>query len=964
MPLFILMGIITFTISFSTFYLLIWAKKEKSREKLIFDEKTSEILKKAAGFAGVVIWIFDRDLRLVLSAVPSSFARIFAVSVPGSRLEQVLPADIMFSVKLGVREVLETAKPASAEGLLALDDGNILLASYYLPVKGRGGEVVAVAVICRKVTEETIKGQKAEGDIRLKDLMVKSLADAVSECGFVLMDNERKILHMNTRARELLDLDEEDAAGEDFGRLFQGKCRNLTGSIFETAGKEQSRRFPLYREIVIRKSDGAERLIGLTIKEIRGEDGGLAGFLGVVTDITADKEREFELAAAKSLLLISEKLIARPAGFENLEEFTLLILKCVLEYMPFDAAVCLIRKGEEVKFIAESDNKLAGLLEKLKDLCTKNSAFFAGELYDGKPEVLKGPGIEEEISTSDNFGTVLAVPLMSSDETLGSMILTSKQKTELTEKMGETLRLLGAGIGSNLNRAMVTYELKKSEARYRKTYEMLPDMLWEIDPEGTFLRANPACERILGFSPSALIGKNLQDFVMPADAGRARIFLENLNAGRTILNYSLRFVNRKGEVKNTIMGALAVNMDVHGRRVHMGVCRDVTEQLRLEIQLRHAQKMRAVGTLAGGIAHDFNNILQGLLGLTTLLKLDESMGEENKKILREMEKTILKASDLTSRLLSFGKRSAAEPRPVDLNQVILNIAKILERTIDKRTVLKLELGKDLPPVQGDPSQLDQVIMNLSINAKEAMPDGGELTISTKRVYLDEEFCKRHPGAKVGEYIRLRVSDTGMGMDEETVSRIFEPFFTTKERGMGAGLGLSIVYGIVEGLGGCISVWSEPGKGSSFDVYLPISKGDADQKGEQEAVLSHGSGTILVVDDEDVVREVLAEMLKKLGYRVILAADGREAVKIFEESYKDIDLVIIDLNMPVMNGYDTFRELKRVDPGVRSLLATGFSMDGSSKRLLDEGVLGFLHKPFTIEKISAAIKEILEKDHGG
>ncbi|GAI75457.1 unnamed protein product, partial [marine sediment metagenome] len=344
---------------------------------------------------------------------------------------------------------------------------------------------------------------------------------------------------------------------------------------------------------------------------------------------------------------------------------------------------------------------------------------------------------------------------------------------------------------------------------------------------------------------------------------------------------------------------------------------DVTEQKHLEAQLLHAQKMEAVGTLTGGIAHDFNNILQSISGYIQLLLMRKGDDGPDLDYLDQIDGSIQRASELIRQLLLFSRKVESKLRPVDLNRNVVLVQGLLTKTIPKMVNIELHLAGDLKIINADPIQLEQAMMNLVVNARDAMPDGGKLIIETENAVLDEEYCKSHLGATPGEYVLLTISDTGSGMEKETLEHIFEPFYTTKEAGSGTGLGLAIVYGIVKSHGGYIMCYSEPGEGTTFKIYFPVLESEViEEVPEPEEVeeIQGGDETILLVDDEETILDIGKDILGQYGYTTIEARSGEEAIDIYEKEKDRIGLVILDVGMPGMGGHKCLRELLEIDPG--------------------------------------------------
>lgn len=389
-----------------------------------------------------------------------------------------------------------------------------------------------------------------------------------------------------------------------------------------------------------------------------------------------------------------------------------------------------------------------------------------------------------------------------------------------------------------------------------------------------------------------------------------------------------------------------------------GILRDVTERKRMEEKLHQAQKLEAIGTLAGGIAHDFNNILMGIQGRVSLMLL-KAESPSFIEHLKGIEEYVESATELTKQLLGFARGGKYELKPVNINELIRRSAKMFGRT-KKEISIHEKFQEDISIVEVDAGQIEQVLLNLYVNAWQAMPAGGNLYLQTENIRFNADESKSLD-ARPGNYVKISITDTGVGMDEATLERIFDPFFTTRQMGRGTGLGLATVYGILKNHGGFINVYSEKGKGTTFNLYLPVSgKLPEEEKMAPEKVWK-GSGTILLVDDEKMILDVTAPMLKGLGYNLLTAASGDEAVDIYKSSKNPVDLVILDIIMPGMSGTETYDKLEEINPQVKVLLSSGYSINEQATDILNRGGRGFIQKPFDIERLSRKLKEILEQE---
>jgi PAS domain S-box-containing protein len=482
-----------------------------------------------------------------------------------------------------------------------------------------------------------------------------------------------------------------------------------------------------------------------------------------------------------------------------------------------------------------------------------------------------------------------------------------------------------------------------------------------LDREGRILLFNRKCEEVSGWQEHEVRGKHIWDLLLPEQAAaEIREAFSQLDEKDIFPFHENPWCTRNGDERN-IRWNNSVTRDERGQVVWViGTGIDITEQRQLEEQLRHIQKMDAVGTLAGGIAHDFNNIIQAIMGYTSVLKARIGHAGDGMEAIESIEQAGLRASELTTQLLGFARGGKYEVRPVNINQVVEKVVSMIRHTFDRSIEIRTDLSDGLPAVEGDAGQLEQTVLNLCINARDAMPTGGTLTLGTRH----EEISGGEEGVPEdlarGKYISLSLSDTGMGIPSENLPRIFEPFFSTKAPGKGSGMGLAMAYGIVKNHGGYLDVRSAPGEGSTFRVLLPASSKEIllSPAAVSEEPLSGGTETVLFVDDEESLRLLAVEMLGRLGYRVLTAWNGLEALKTYEERRGEIAIVILDMIMPGMGGEETFHQLKEIDPSVRILISSGYTVEGRPQSLLSAGAAGFLQKPYRIGALAAALRRII------
>jgi len=504
--------------------------------------------------------------------------------------------------------------------------------------------------------------------------------------------------------------------------------------------------------------------------------------------------------------------------------------------------------------------------------------------------------------------------------------------------------------------------LRESEERYRTLVEGVRDIIFALSPEGTIASLNPAFETITGWRREEWVGQPFERLVHPEDLPLALELLGRVVRGE--LRPASQFRVRTAKVDYRV-GEFSATPQLHeGRLVGiLGIGRDVTERVQLEQQLRQAQKMEAVGRLAGGIAHDFNNILTAITGYADLLLEDLGATDPRRQDADEIHKAADRAAGLTRQLLAFSRQQVLQPTVLEVNKLVSDLEKMLRRLLGEDVELGTRLAPTTGRVKADPGQLEQVIMNLAVNARDAMPNGGKLTLETGNVNLDEAYAADHYPARAGPFVLLAVSDTGIGMSEETQAHMFEPFFTTKEKGKGTGLGLATVYGIIKQSGGFIWVYSEVGRGTTFKLYLPRVEELAErvsQPAQASARPARGTETVLVVEDEAPVRSVARQVLERHGYTVLEAASAEAALDIATRYSGTIHLVLTDVVMPGLNGRELATRLADLRPDARVIFMSGYTDDAVTRHGVLEPGSAYVQKPFTPDAIARRVREVLDR----
>jgi len=513
-------------------------------------------------------------------------------------------------------------------------------------------------------------------------------------------------------------------------------------------------------------------------------------------------------------------------------------------------------------------------------------------------------------------------------------------------------------------------ERKKREKDYRtilSAVEQVSEAIMITNEEGKIVYVNSAFVSITGYSIKEIIGKTPRVLISGKhdDEFYKRIW-DTIQKGKTWSGFVI--CKRKDGTIYEEGNTITPLKDKYGNITnYIAIKRDLTERRRLEQQLRQAQKMEAIGNLAGGVAHDFNNVLGAIMGYISILKRNFNKGEKEFETLIKMEKLGFRAKDLVSKLLGFARKGKMESRIIDLNKQIEETISLLSDTIDRRIVIKKELDDNISYIKGDPEQIKQVLVNIGLNAVQAITEGGDIKYSTYNFRANKDFQKQNPGAEKGNYVVIEIEDTGVGMSKETKDRIFEPFFTTKKENQGTGLGLSTVYGIVKNHRGYIKAFSEKSKGSVFYVFFPAAKEDKISKGffkdeeitEESYQSETRKGNILIADDEELIRDMLKDVLETSGYTVFEAKDGEEAEEFYRKNFKNIDLVLLDINMPKKNGKQTFLEMQKVDNSINVIILTGFAVNEEVQYLIDNGAKGYLHKPFKIPELLKKVDSFIK-----
>ena len=828
--------------------------------------------------------------------------------------------------------------------------------------KDAHGNLVGTYVIHQDLTDKkATQAALLENERRYRQLLDSS-PDAIS-----VYDAQGRITYLNPAFAQTFGWTLEELAGKGIDFVPPHEMERTREAVQRT----------LEGETVLLESqrltkDG--RLLDIQLKTAIFTDpqGRLAGDIVIYRDITEQKKVEAELRRHREHL--GELVQERTA---ELIQANLQLQQEAEERQRVDDA---LRESEnKYRLLADNMNDVLWLLDINRLIFTYISP--SVERQRGyTPEEAMGYSLQETLTPESlELAVATVAEELTMDETNGvdpqrtitmelenlcrdgSTIWTEATCSILRDEAGAPVSVIGVSRDIT-ERRLAREQIRKSEERYRMILEASPDAMVLYDIEGHVLYINPAFRRAFGWTMEELFGRRI-DYVPEEEWPRTREMLELIKKGEGFGGFETRRFTKTGEILDVSM-SWSVWRDHEGAPAgSLVTVRDVTEHKKILAQLEQSRKMEAIGTLAGGIAHDFNNILQAISGNVQLILMKLDLDDDSRNSLSGIDNHIHRAVGMVQHLLTLSRKRIVRLEPVILNQEISQVCRLLERIIPKMIALEQNLAPDLLPVGPDPGQLEQIILNLAGNAIDAMPDGGRLFFETENVQLDEHFCRTHAELQPGPYVLLKVADTGSGMDQQTVSHIFEPFFTTKPVGSGTGLGLSTAYGIVKNHQGLITCYSDLGRGTVFNIYLPVltdvPPGELVEPQEFQAKSWVGRETVLVVDDEEAILRVGRELLGMNGFKVLSAGSGEEAVSLYEKQGAEIDLVILDLGMPGMGGRRCLETLIGMNPEVRVIVSSGYATGTLLKELESLGASGFIGKPYRLNDMLEKVREVLD-----
>jgi two-component system, cell cycle sensor histidine kinase and response regulator CckA len=814
------------------------------------------------------------------------------------------------------REAVQARRPFALEYRLRRHDGEYRWVVAHGSVwEDAGGQFSGYLGACYDVTER----KRAEEKARFRDLLLNQVRNAV-----IAFDLEGRVVYWNRHAETLYQWKTEEVVGKNIIELLAPGDEDLLAqrilSTLLVHGYWEG-------EFEVRRKDGS--ILPTHAIDVLLKDGGghTLGFVGVSVDITEQRRTEAQLRRQRAMLSSAVRI----AG-----------LGC----WDYDLLQDRLEWADETLGIFGTTREAFG--------ATMNA--FLAFVHPDDREALQAMGAK---SLMDRGTVDMEYRIVRPD---GEVRIVYDRGEVVFDGRGEPIRRTGV-VMDITERKRAEKELLESEARFRQLAEAIHDVFWLADAElRSIIYVSPAYEMVWGRPCKDLYASpnSWLEAVHPYDRPQV---LEALEArAKTDLPYELehRILRPDGAVRWISNRAFPVR-DAAGHLIRIaGVAEDVTERRQLEMQLRQAQKMEAIGQLAGGVAHDFNNLLAVVFGHSELLASASPSPERLRDSLAEISRAAERAAALTRQLLTFSRRQVVEPRLLDLQVVVTESHNLLQHLIGEDVRLALILSPRLSAVRADPGQIDQVLMNLALNARDAMAQGGLLTIETGEVNLDAAYAKTHPQVRPGRHVLLTVTDTGRGMTPEVQARIFEPFFTTKRDG--TGMGLSVVHGIVRQNGGHVCVESRLGCGTTFKIYLP-ALADPVVNAPASALpapLKGGGETVLLVEDEASVRKVTALLLNTLGYRVLEASCAEDAVRRFQESQEKIDLLMTDLVMPDMNGWELANRLWAGDPTLKALFQSGYTDDAVMRHGILHAEVAFLKKPFTLNALARKVRDVLDQ----
>jgi two-component system cell cycle sensor histidine kinase/response regulator CckA len=788
----------------------------------------------------------------------------------------------------------------TAEHVLAVLDQPVLSSSQCLTE-----EVIGInGVYPRGITEELLSAK------RHFEVVLETITEGILE-----INSSGRIIYANSTALSLIDIPEENLLGTYFYELFADDDRNRVTDLMENAnGRPQniSEDNPLHLN---------KHQVSLNILPIK--TGGFSSII-ILNDLSEQKRTEAALRKTNKFLKnILDSSYSISIISTDLDQNILFWNKGAENIFGYKAEEIVGRQKIDILYHEEEKRRVE---------------------HEIRPLILK-----------DKKAGSFVIKEVTRDKRILWMYL------NLAPRFDDNGNIIGIlGVGEDITERKLAEEaLKESQGLLSAIIESTADGILVVDDKGKVIHANKRFAQLWKI-PDKLIkrgnDKQLLQFVLDQLVD-PELFLQKVKALYDSSEEDFDTILFKDNcIFERYSSPLVQDEKIAGR---VWSFRDITENRRMEEQLRQAQKMEAIGTLAGGVAHDFNNLLMGIRGRTSLMMSDTDLSYPHNEHVKGIESYVNSAAELTNQLLAFARGGKYEVKPTDLNKLVKSQNRMFGRT-KKEIAIRGKYEENLWSAEIDKGQIEQVLLNLYVNAWQSMPGGGNLYIQTENVTLDENHPKKLFEMTPGKYVKISVADTGVGMDETTRKKMFDPFFTTKEMGRGTGLGLASAYGIIKNHGGFIDVYSEQGKGSTFNIYLPASGKKVIEEPKLSKDVLKGAETVLLVDDENMIIDVGKPMLEKLGYNALIARSGKSTIEIYKDKKDQIDIVILDMIMPEMDGGDTYDRLRKINPEIKVLLSSGYSVYGQATEILKRGCNGFIQKPFSMQDLSQKIREIMDK----
>ncbi len=914
-----------------------------------------------------VIWI--RDINLQFTYISPSVTKMAGYSVEEAMAlsleDSYTPASIEV-VRNALAEELAIEKMGKADPFRTLTlelesfckDGSTIWTEAKMSfLRGQAGQPVGIFGVSRDISQR----KQVEDALRESEKLYRSTLEAAPDSITITRVKDGRYLQANEAFCQMSGYSREEALGRttlDLDLYANTGDRERFIRILKEKGEVNG------FEVQYRKKDGTtiNTLLSARPLEYRKEE----CLIAVVTDVTEIKRTEEALEKRLAYEKMLADISTRAVFVEDISRF----LDECLEIMGKTLNVSRIYVFEQIHEPGTVSNTFEWVSDGIPPQ-KPNLQELPMNLFPWWMETMKNNQIinfqdiedipgerEKEILRPQNIKSILVVPLFVNNNFYGFIGYDECQyhRKWLDEDV-DILKTTAQIITKSIETKQAEEALRESEEKYRLLVENANDAIFIIQDQKVKFPNPKAIE--MGRHLAVDLGQvPFMNYIHPEDRQMViERHSKRLKGEKVPDTYSFRLMQRNGEEMWVELNSILINWE--GEPATLNFLSDITRQRRLETQLQQVRRMEALGTLAGGIAHDFNNLLMGIQGRTSLMLMDTDFPQFYYEDLKEIEDIVKSAAGLTKQLLGFGRKGKYRVKPTDINELIRKSSQLFGRT-KKEIKIRIKYQEGIWMVEVDRGQIEQVLLNLFINAWQAMPGGGDLYLQTENVTIDENLIKPYK-INPGRYVKISVTDTGVGMDEATKERIFEPFFTTKEMGRGMGLGLASAYGIIKNHEGILNVYSERGEGTTFNICLPAcEKKIIDEKKPLEGIL-RGTETVLLVDDEDIIVDIGKKNLEKLGYKVITARNGKEAVELYKKNQGNIDIVVLDMIMPEMGGGEAYDKLMEINPDVKVILSSGYSIEGQASEILNRGCDGFIQKPFRMKLLSRKINEVLEKE---